>query len=226
MVQAEALCRVLHIRSGGCSGTTFTIERNGSQYLITAKHLFKHTGYPNKTSVELLLDNGYQKFMVDIRYHNIEAIDIAVMKSNPHNYFTAKYDNPFTSEKIVYGQDVYFLGFPLDYNINLMKFPNRKVPVPFIKKACLSNTLKYKDGSNWLLLDGHNNPGFSGGPVCFKANGEKTMSICGVVCSYRPEKKAVYDELENELPFYILENAGIIYACDISHAIEIIDNFN
>ena len=66
-------------------------------------------------------------------------------------------------------QDVYFLGFPYDLT-NDGGTINRNFPIPLIKKGILS-AIQVGEVKT-LLLDGHNNPGFSGGPVvCQIVNG-------------------------------------------------------
>jgi hypothetical protein len=229
MVQSEVLCRVLHLKFDNKTGTTFSLEKDSIQYLVTAKHIFEDLLYPSKATIELLLDDGYIKKEVSIFYHDIKGVDIAVMRIDPFEFVTPLYNNPNTTENIGFGQDTYFLGFPYDYNVNLTKFPNKKAPVPFIKKACLSNMMELADGSKWLLLDGINNEGFSGGPVCFKPSGAKSMSICGVVCHYirtMNQVKQNVNSAEVELPFYTWNNTGIMFACNIIHVIEIIDKLS
>ena len=46
MVQSEIINRVFYIQVNGMSGTCFTIEQDGIQYLVTAKHIFENAGYP------------------------------------------------------------------------------------------------------------------------------------------------------------------------------------
>ena len=76
-----------------------------------------------------------------------------------------------------------------------------------------------------LLLDGHNNPGFSGGPVCFSTPTQDLMTIAGVISGYRYHKKAIIDENDNPQPHYWKENTGIIYAYSIKHAVDIANNW-
>ena len=112
------------------------------------------------------------------------------------------------------------------YDRHLKSFPNSKTPVPFVKKACFSGALD--DGHSCILLDGHNNKGFSGGPVCFKPvdSAKKTMSIAAVVSGYRFEKQKVFDKNDQETESYIKSNTGIIVAYDIQEAIEIAKHWN
>ena len=70
-----------------------------------------------------------------------------------------------------------------------------------------------------MFLDGHNNPGFSGGPVCFKKAGDKLFTIAGVISGYRYSQMPVLDKDNKKTEYYIKENTGIINAADISFAV-------
>ena len=233
MVQERVLCSVLHLKCGHSCGTTFSLDYKNVQYLITAKHIFKELNYPKEYTIQVLLDNGYQDIKVEIFYHTTNAVDIAVMKPIPRQIHTPIFNNKFDDAGITWGQDVFFLGFPsfhthkkelVQYNDNLAKLPDRNIPAPFIKKACLSGMITLEGDSKWLLLDGHNNTGFSGGPVCFKPFDSESMKICGVVTSFMPEYNRIYDNFGNEMQLYSRENSGIIHACHIKHCFEILDN--
>ena len=225
MVQAEIFSRVLRIKVGNISGTCFTIEDHGTQFLVTAKHLFEDALFPASTTINLLFGAGYQTFEVDIRYPTNQNADIAVIRLKEERFLTPVYDNMNSTEGVAFGQDVYFIGFPYEYDSILGMFPGENKPIPFVKKACMSAIMH--DGFGTILLDGINNPGFSGSPVCFKKMGstEKTMRILGVVTSYRFNAQPLFDQSGNQTSFYIKENTGIIFVCDIKHAIEIAKNW-
>ena len=218
MVQMEIVSRVFRIVFGTSSGTAFTIENHGVQFLVTAKHIFKSANHPAAGKIMLLTSKKYQTFDVEIRYPSDPEIDIAVMKLTPYQQLTPMYENENTTEGIVLGQDVYFLGFPYQYDQLLSAIPGDSKPLPFIKKACLSTILM--DNKSTLLLDGHNNPGFSGGPVCFKKlkSGKKAMSIAGVVTGYAFDKQYIFDENDSQTTSYVKDNTGIIVVHCISHA--------
>lgn len=224
MVTSEIISRVLRISVGTKSGSTFTMEYDGSQFLVTAKHLFEPLGYPSKAAIKILQDSGYQNYDVEIRYPSSHTIDIAVMKLTPYQTLTAFCGNENTTADMSIGQDVYFLGFPYDFDSLLQRSPFGNSPVPFVKKACLSSIIK--SGQDiLLLLDGHNNPGFSGGPVCFSSANKKLMSVAGVISGYRHSKQAIVDEENNPQAYYWKENTGIIYAYSIRHAVDIAKNW-
>lgn len=190
MVKSGVVNRVFRIRNKECDcvGSSFTLEFKDEQFLITAKHLFQHNGFKIKQKIELLLDEGYTEKTVEVYYHPVDTVDIAVMRLDPKENISRIYKTPFSSDSLVFSQDMYFLGFPYDYDQRVMPLPNRKMPMPFVKKGCLSGLGKDSQGISWLYLDGINNPGFSGGPACANIVGTSTMGICGVVCSYRFER--------------------------------------
>lgn len=225
MVQAEIYCRVIRIQYGDSLGTAFTMESHGRQFLVTAKHLFEESGFPASSSINLLIGTGYQSFDVEIRYPGESTIDIAVIKLKMHQLLTPIYDNANSTEGLVFGQDVYFVGFPFEYDSILGHFPGSPMPIPFVKKACVSAILN--DGKGTILLDGINNPGFSGGPVCYKKIGsnDKTMIILGVVSGYRFNMQPLFDQKGNATDFYVKENTGIIVVNDIKHAVQIADSW-
>ena len=226
MVQSEVLCRVVRIKYENYAGTAFTIENKGIQYLITAKHLFKNAGYPSSAVIEILIKREYLSIDVDIRYPENPKIDIAVMKFKHYQFVTPIYGNNNSTDGLIMGQDVYFIGFPYEYDDFLETFPESDFPIPFIKKACLSAFLK--DETNTIILDGINNPGFSGAPVCFKKinSNDKSMSIIGVVSGYRNEIKPIINNNFNQIPFFVQENSGLIIVYDIKYAYQITENWN
>jgi hypothetical protein len=64
------------------------------------------------------------------------------------------------SDGLQYGQDVYFLGFPLGWSVQ-----NDQERLPFVKKAIMSGVTATTDGVNVWMFDGMNVNGFSGGPL-------------------------------------------------------------
>ncbi len=184
MPQIEVLGRTLRILHGTSAGTAFTMEVNNTQYIVTAKHLFEASGYPASAQIGIYENKNYVFYNVDIKYPADAEIDIAVLRTTPYTQLTFLYPTTFSSANITIGQDVYFLGFPYNYDSLLCNMPGDKYPLPFIKKACLSSYIQSK---GQFLLDGHNNPGFSGGPVCFKTADSNTYRIAGVIASYRFE---------------------------------------
>ena len=122
-----------------------------------------------------------------------------------------------TKDGLGLAHDVYFLGFPYDLISEFSSSINEDFPIPFVKKAIVSQF--YKD---CIMLDGHNNPGFSGGPIVFypKPN-SNDLSVVGVVSGYRFERETVYQN-EKQTSLTYKANTGIIVAYGIEHALNLI----
>ena len=222
MPQLQIWGRTLRISFGTKAGTAFTMEKNNVQYIVTAKHLFKDSNYPSSARIGVYENKQYVFYDVDIKYPANPDVDIAVLKTTPYVQLTPIYPTTFSSADIAIGQDVYFLGFPYDYDNLLCNMPGDKYPIAFIKKACLSS---YIQTQGIFLLDGLNNPGFSGGPVCFKKGGSNTYNIAGVIASYRYEEQPVFDANGNKLDMCVKTNTGIVNVFDIKFAVEIATNW-
>ena len=223
MIPVSMIKRVIRICVGNSKGTAFTMTRGGTRFLVTAKHLFKDENYPNSTVIGLLIDKQYKSFHVDVRYPIEIDADVAVILLDS-GHSTAPNDVvDFSVDGVLFGQDVYFMGFPFEYEYILKDIPDEKIPVPFVKKACLSALLN--DNAISIILDGNNNPGFSGGPAFFENKSTGKISICGVISGYRYNKLSVCDELEEEQNLFVKENTGLILVTDIKYAVNIADQW-
>jgi hypothetical protein len=89
-----------------------------------------------------------------------------------------------------YGQDVYFVGFPYGISMAAPKAMGDR-PFPFIKRAAISSSIEVdaEKHATLILLDGYNNPGFSGGPVVYKDLNVRidVFKVVGVVSGFIPE---------------------------------------
>src|SRR5262249_6713368 len=120
-----------------------------------------------------------------------------------------------TSDGAVYGQEVFFLGFPYGITGPFTLGPEG-YPIPLVKRA----TLSLFHGDVWLL-DGHNNPGFSGGPVVFKKPGTEEFKVAGVISSFRFAEEPVLAGGQ-PTPLVYRYNTGIIKCPRIDHAVALI----
>jgi len=118
-------------------------------------------------------------------------------------------------EGLIYGQDVFFLGFPYDL-LGRIILGSEGYPLPFVKKATVSLF-----DSRVIYLDGHNNSGFSGGPVVFPQTGKNEYRVAGVVSGYVERPEPVFDG-EHKTPLVYQYNTGIIVAHNIKAALDLI----
>lgn len=223
MVTNEILQRIFLIKHGDSTGTCFLASVKGSDYLITAKHLFPKTDMPNTPiDIEIHRSDGWLKFNPVLLIHDNPNIDIAVLdlKSNDQK------DNLFDieSKDFYLSQDCYFIGFPFGLKMDDKEGNmNNGYPLPFVKKGVISSVISDSTHMTQIFLDGHNNPGFSGGPVVVTNHGvgnKHKMKIIGVVSAYLNEHKIVKTPIGD---FSNNENSGIVLSYAINHIFEIID---
>ena len=122
---------------------------------------------------------------------------------------------------MIYGQEVYFLGFPYGLEGDYPGL-NSGFPLPYIKRALVS--MLCGPGHTDMVLDAINNEGFSGGPVVFQESAE-IWKIAAVISGFKNQRSPVYKSGTNDLTDLEHEyNSGLIYACPIDVAIRIIDS--
>lgn len=221
MIPSQVIQRVFSIRVGNSSGSCFVVDVENKQYVCTAKHVLD--GWDEKF-VQLFHKDKWKRLDVDLVGFGSENTDIAVLAPDVR-LVAPGLPLPATMEGVIIGQDAYFLGFPgvvrKNFEVASKMEINRFFPLPFIKRATVSAICTVED-QNILFLDGHNNPGFSGGPVAFQKQGSdpgEGWCAAAVVSGYAPEP--VRMEGTHGIP-EVQVNAGIVIAYDIRHALDII----
>lgn len=235
MVTANILRRVLLIRYGEDSGTAFTVEYNGVQYLVSARHIFDDEMSPDfpqlssgdKISISYFHDKIWKDIEVTVYLNSNEKIDVIVFSLEEE--LTVKLPITLNHDGLVLGQDTYFLGFPYgkmypdNFNINL------GFPLPFVKKATCSTFEIKKHNGTFLYLDGHTNPGFSGGPIIFCRPNSNEINLLGIMRGYVVHEGELIFEEENEEGEYeedtIIydENSGIIKVHSVGDLLNILN---
>jgi hypothetical protein len=221
-------------------GTGFTLEVDGRQYLITAKHVV--AGLKAEDIIEIRKADQWSPVNMKI-FRCDDPIDIAVLV--PPNQLTVTFPLEPTMKGIRYAQDMYFAGFPYGLFTN----SGGLFPLAFIKKAIMSASTS-ENGITTIFLDGHNNPGFSGGPIVYRDldRSDFTFKLAGVVSGFRfdrtpvlkpeeikPEQIKPEDIARNRIVtknghFFRLTdsedsvdfNTGIVVGYGISHALHLI----
>jgi hypothetical protein len=193
-VPNNVLTRVLLIQVGADAGSGFTVDVDGRQYIITAKHVVSTVKDNDSIRVHRL--DGWKAVHVKVLRCD-DPVDIAVLI--PDKQVTLNYPLEPSAAGMQLGQDTYFLGYPfgeLFSDVNYEKVGNH-ISIPFIKKAIWSASLQTSNGSI-IFLDGHNNPGFSGGPIVFRDFGQSgyVMKVAGVISGYRPDFESVLEPIK------------------------------
>jgi hypothetical protein len=211
LITGSVIHRVFRTRIAGDEGTAFTVDVDGRQYLITAKHLANSIEGPQ--DVEIFANGDWMTVPIDLVGH-ADDVDISVlapaMELTPPNLALRA-----GSRGIVYGQDVYFLGFPYGF-LGRYRFGPHGYPMPFVKRAIVS----LLDGKVFFL-DGFNNPGFSGGPVVFQRPGHAEWSVAAVLTGYRYVDEPIFAD-DGPTPLTYRHNTGIIVSYAIEPALKLI----
>ena len=216
MITAEAWERVVRVVCGTSSGTGFVLDHKRDQYVVTARHVVE-----SNAPVEVLLRGKPVSVMLTALAPSLSDADVAVFRLN----------RPITPPGLplaadmagmVYGQDAYFLGFPLG-----MTFDLEDGYFPLVKRCTISGMNQKHQGRKILLLDGWNNPGFSGAPVVFRpptaAGAGEPMRVAGIVTAYAQQAESVTIGGCIVAEAQVLLNSGIIIAEQITRATEIIE---
>ena len=104
MVTSSALQRTFFIRSGGSTGTGFTIDLDRGHYLVTAKHVLDDAA----ESIDIFHNGQWRSFDVEqipISEPEVDAIALRLsVRISPNHLLEPS--NFYVS------QQMYFLGFP------------------------------------------------------------------------------------------------------------------
>ncbi|MYA09785.1 MAG: trypsin-like peptidase domain-containing protein [Holophagales bacterium] len=175
----NVLYRVFPIRIGTDVGSAFTLEIGDEQYIVTAGHLLKG---PAPTEVEVKIARE-EWVRIPVRLVGRgEGQDVLVLATTVD--LSPRYPVEVGTEGLVLGQPVRFLGFLPD--VETAPIPGYERGAPLVAGGVFSGFGK-NSGSLWI--DGHNNKGFSGGPVVYHPLKAPTLEECrwkvaGIITGY------------------------------------------
>ena len=134
--------------------------------------------------VQIFQDGTWKNLPAELVGHGAGSNDITVLA--PVTQLSVRYPLHATTAGLTLGQDVLFLGFPYGLANELGEL-NNYFPVPLVKKGIVS-ALQFEE-ARVLLLDGHNNPGFSGGPVVYQSTTDRegSMTVVGRSVGLSPD---------------------------------------
>lgn len=219
MITANALQRVFNVSYNGNSASSFVLDIDDRQYLVTAAHLIGEST-TGDIELEILQNESWHKIPAKIVGNAPFGADIAVL-SLPILLATRDLVLP-VAEQFFVGQEVYFLGFPHGKHMQLGAV-NNFWPTAFVKRGIIS-AINTGGRPSIVYLDGMNNPGFSGGPVVAVRPGTNCFEVISVVATYLavPEKilrKGMPDEdLEIDINTGIVETYGAMHVRELARA--------
>jgi hypothetical protein len=223
---SNVLYRVLRIKTATSTGSAFTIEVDGRQYLITARHLL--TGFGSEGEIELWMEGRWSRTRARAIYPSREAVDIAALELG--KVITITFPLEPSSGGLTLGQQVFFLGYPYGLGTSRSEpAPPGFGELPFLKSGIVSAVDDRDPEASVLYLDGQNNPGFSGGPIVFWHAPSRGFRVAGVVRGYRNEALPVLRQKDIDDPearayndLYTRANSGIVVGYDIRHIVDAI----
>lgn len=207
------LSRIFQIRSAWDAGTCFVIDVDERQYLVTARHIVQEKTEDRKILQEIKEGDKISIFIqgawipkvvhpIFLQNKNIDAVALAL-----DDVITPPIGTPVGSGGIFLGQKVFFLGFPFDL---ASRSKDRIDNIPFVKAGILSAIDSRNNNEGTVVyIDGHNNPGFSGGPVIFpNFNEGRQLQILAVISGYKAQPLIV-EEVEVAIPDSTSSNSGV-----------------
>jgi hypothetical protein len=246
-VTSNVLYRVFLIKNHSEIGSAFTIDVDGRQYLITAKHVLKGMKEAVDDTIQIRKNDSWSDLTVKVFRCN-DPVDIAVLI--PPSQLSVDFPLEPTLAGVLMGGEAFFVGFP--YAMTTGSSLEGGYPMPLTKKATVSGLIPLvSDKGVVLVLDGYNNPGFSGSPVVFHDNskGVGMFNVGGVVVSFLPEagpvlkteevtQAQITDEdrresrilqyegklyrITRETTDFVRLNTGIAFAHDVKFAVDLI----
>ena len=219
MITANVFNRVFFIRADRY-GTAFSIEVDGREYLVSAKHLFESP--ESVKMIKLMHDNKWLDVEVQLVGACRGEVDIAVFVAGI-GLTPSEYMVPATSAGATLGQDVYFVGFPYKMWANLGAIMANR-PVPFIKKGTLSSAFDFSSDVRQIYVDAINHEGFSGAPLVFSKIGDQfnELNFLGVVSRFKTEHEEVIGGDGEHNGMTVEYNTGFLMEYGIENEVDLI----
>ena len=221
-VTTNILLRVFPVRIGARSGTAFTVEIENRQYLVTAKHVLQGE-LPATIEVEM---DDWTRIPVTLVGRGRGQQDVLVLATD--RQLSAAFPVDIGMAGLMLGQSVRFLGyFP---SVRTSPLPGyRKRGAPLVMSGIVSGFHFDETGAAGpsLWIDGHNNKGFSGGPVVFQpaeapSPEECRWRIAAVISGYVPAPVEIRTMAGRPAAAVAIGNAGLLRAIPIRTVRELV----
>lgn len=167
-------------------------------------------------TIEIFHDNKWVSSPYRLIQVEPEAVDIAVLALDQQLGavlpVTLGMKGAFLSEA------VFFVGFPYGSSIE-GGVVNSGYPLPLVKHGIIAAF--FNQEGRPFIIDGINNPGFSGGPVVIAPN-PQNPNIIGVVSGYRASVEPVFQQGQKNPNLSVQTNTGLLIAFEIDYAVKAI----
>lgn len=226
VVPVQCWMRTFKVDFTGGAASAFVINHRDRQWLITAKHVADAAVRNGVAALTLTGENGLDVELSGplVSVPLIEdGPDIAVFELGGMKIVREDLTLVPSADGIALSQEVFFLGFPLTGTLPLMG------RLPAVRRGIVSQRAHLNGVAAWII-DGHNLPGFSGGPLVFANAGGmgSTWHVLGVVSGYwnhRIEVEIAGGAVPNNMGLTVPTNAGLVIVYDIKQAIDAIEAY-
>ncbi len=209
------------------TGTCFLYGKEEGCFFVTTKHLI--AGVKVGDDIFMSHTTGWIPQKVLAIFVHPSGYDVAAIVTDKEVSGKADYDSTFT---VMPGQPLKFLGFPHGLNSNYPSESNYSTPL--VRTAHFRGIIDL-EGLQITILDGFNNPGYSGGPV-YCCGDDGLPKLFGIISGYRYETEAhssVYKkndqgDYEPTQDYIVRSNSGMIYVVGMNACIPLfatIDTF-
>lgn len=209
---ANILSRLFCIKNGNQTAAGFVIEVDNRQYMITAKHLFPNL--PAKGSIEILQEEKWIPSSFTPISAEPDSVDIVALALDKQ--LSPLLPVGLGSKGMILSDFVFFLGFPYGL-FDDGGYLNNGYPIPMVKHGIISG---FGQKNEPFLVDGINNPGFSGGPI-ITVDPYNQATIIGVVSGYKAAQETVFQG-EKRSNYSINTNTGLLLGYRIDHVLSAI----
>jgi len=198
------LFNTLMIRNGHDAGTMFAVQVDNREYWLTAKHILtgRKSGPAGEVKEKEISLQVLDPVGTDIKWDEVKfkvidpGKDVDIVVLVPTTTLTRSDIQPLkiSSERFEFGDECSFLGYPFAQTW-MATFKDYVFKMPYIKHCYISGMIQQP--VKVLVLDGINNPGFSGGPVLYKTGPNQV--VIGVISGYHSEPGQVHSiEVPND----------------------------
>jgi hypothetical protein len=213
VLTSQHVSSVFHVRTTNGIGSTFVYQDDRGFYFASAAHLFKSV----RKGEHVLFQHrdGWIPFTItDIAFNDQGSDLVCYTLDMPLKLDGALNFKPHAHSFV--GGEVKFIGFP--HGLNGEYPSDHGFVTPLVRTAYFSGVVLL-NGVSVTILDGFNNPGYSGAPVYVPGTASRPV-LAGVISGYRNEAPAIgqlyrkegHKEVEVEGHFIKRLNSGMIYA--------------
>ena len=221
MITHNVIARTFRLRFANAAGTCFAVDVDDLQYLVTAAHLLPAAEHGKDIEIQIYAAGAWRPLRTQVAWLS-DAQDTIILA--PETKLAGGAEMIVDSE-IALGQSVYLCGFP-SLALPDGKVTNSSFPTPLVRHGTMAGAV-LDNQPEAFIVDGHNLPGFSGGPVVFRPDPTADFRVVGVISRYPTEPFAAQPNSNNdgiEANLTVFGNSGLTIAHFLAAGVEHLTN--